>query len=42
VDVWEYFQTRERELSECSLHVAEHVSLFSAELGDRRGMIYGA
>jgi hypothetical protein len=41
VDVWEYFQTREREIKECSLHIPEHVSLFSAEEGDQRGMVYG-
>jgi len=42
VDVWEYFQTRERELRECSLHVAEDMSLFSAEEGNaQRGRIYG-
>jgi hypothetical protein len=41
VDVWEYFHTREREIKECSLHIPEHVSLFSAEDGDRRGMVYG-
>jgi hypothetical protein len=41
VDVWEYFQSREREMSECSLSIPEHVSLFSAEDGDKRGMVYG-
>jgi hypothetical protein len=41
VDVWEYFETREREIKECSLHIPEHVSLFSAEEGDQRGMVYG-
>lgn len=41
MDVWEYFQTREREIKECSLHIPEYVSLFSAEGGDRRGMVYG-
>ena len=41
MDVWEYFQTRERELQECSLHIAEDASFFSAEPGDQRGKIYG-
>jgi hypothetical protein len=43
VDVWEYFQTREREIKKCSLHIPEHVALFSAEDGsnDQRGMVYG-
>lgn len=42
MDVWEYFQTRERELRECSLHPAEYMSLFSEEEGnDQRGKIYG-
>ena len=41
MDVWEYFQTREREIKDCSLHIPERVSLFSAEEGDQRGMVYG-
>jgi hypothetical protein len=41
LDVWEYFQTRERDIKECSMHIAEYVSLFSAEKGGRRGIIYG-
>jgi hypothetical protein len=43
VDVWEYFQTREREIKECSLHVTGSIPLFAAEEGsdDQRGMVYG-
>lgn len=41
MDVWEYFHTREREINECSLYIPEHVPFFSAEEGDRLGMIYG-
>jgi hypothetical protein len=42
VDVWEYFQTREREIGECSLRVAEDVPPYAEEEGnDQRGMIFG-
>jgi len=43
VDVWEYFQTREREIEECSLHVTGSIPPFAAEEGsdDQRGMVYG-
>lgn len=41
MDVWEYFQTREREMSECSMSVAPGVSPFAAEEGnDQRGRIF--
>jgi hypothetical protein len=41
VDIWSYFQDRERELRECSLYVPAHINLFRAEPGDQRGKVYG-
>jgi hypothetical protein len=41
VDVWEYFQTREREISECSLNIPDGGLAFAAERDDQRGLIYG-
>ncbi len=41
MDVWEYFQTREREIGECSLHIPEHGLAFAAEPDGQRGLIYG-
>jgi hypothetical protein len=40
VDVWEYFQTREREIAECSLRLDEGLYPFAAEEGDQRGRIF--
>jgi hypothetical protein len=41
VDVWEYFQTRDREIDECSMRVPEDVSPYAEEEdNDQRGMIF--
>jgi hypothetical protein len=41
VDVWEYFQTREREISECSMRISEGIHPFAEEDGDdQRGRIF--
>jgi hypothetical protein len=31
MDVWEYFQTREREIEECSMRVADPVPPYAEE-----------
>ncbi|HEX3909900.1 MAG TPA: hypothetical protein VHW67_04260 [Solirubrobacteraceae bacterium] len=42
MDVWEYFQTRDREISECSMRVADPGSPYAEEEdNDQRGMIFG-
>jgi len=41
VDVWEYFQTRDREIAECSLRMVEGISPYAEEEGnDQRGMVF--
>jgi hypothetical protein len=41
VDVWEYFQTRDRELADCSLRMVDGISPYAEEEGnDQRGMIF--
>jgi hypothetical protein len=42
VDVWEYFQTREREIADCSMSISPGVVPFAAEdgSGDKRGRIF--
>jgi hypothetical protein len=42
VGIWKYFQDREREIRECSLHIPEGTDLFAAEEGEQRGKIYGS
>lgn len=42
MDVWEYFQTREKEIRDASLYVREGTHLFAAEEGDEtRGKMLG-
>jgi hypothetical protein len=42
VDVWEYFQTRDREIAECSLRMVDGISPYAEEEdNDQRGMIFG-
>lgn len=41
MDVWEYFQTRDREIRECSLYRHDDVVLYAAEPGDRQGKVFG-
>lgn len=41
MDVWEYFQTRDRELRECSLYRHDDAALYHAERDDQRGKILG-
>jgi hypothetical protein len=42
MDVWEYFQTREREIAECSMRIGVGLYPFAAEAGsdDQRGKIF--
>jgi hypothetical protein len=41
VDVWQYFQTREREIEECSMQIIEGISPFAEEASNaRRGRIF--
>ncbi len=41
MDVWEYFQAREREISECSMRICEDVHPFAEEDGnDQRGRVF--
>jgi hypothetical protein len=41
LDVWEYFQAREREVDECSMSVLPGVRPFAAEEGDdQRGRVF--
>jgi hypothetical protein len=43
MDVWEYFQTREREIGECSLYESEDGPQYAAEAkaDGQRGKIFG-
>ena len=41
MSIWKYFEDRERELRECSLHVPEGIDLFAAEDDEQRGKVYG-
>lgn len=41
MDIWEYFQTREREIKECSMRIGEGLNPFAEEEGDdQRGRIF--
>lgn len=31
MDVWEYFQTREKEIRECSMYLREHTPMFAPD-----------